>query len=53
MEQFLHLQNLQTFKKQLAELTTGDVERKMPLRLLAEEEARGTMVKRAMTRRII
>ena len=53
MEQFLHDQNVQTFRKQLAESTTGEVERKMLLRLLAEEEARDPKARRGMIRRII
>jgi hypothetical protein len=40
MENFIHTENLKLLKKQL-ETSTDDAQRKVLLRLLAEEEAKG------------
>lgn len=40
MERFIHNQNIKLFKKQL-EAPTDEAQRKMLLRLLAEEQAKG------------
>lgn len=46
MEEYIHQENLVLFKKQLAE-ARSEFERKVLLKLLAEEEARETSLPRS------
>ena len=43
MEEFIHRENLIIFKRRLAE-AKNDVQRQMLLKLLAEEEAKGSLL---------
>jgi hypothetical protein len=45
VESFVHSENIKSFKKQL-EVATDDAQRKMLLRLLAQEEAKAEQLAR-------